>query len=136
MDILSFVNSKDIRNYLHEIDYKCDSMQAAWLVYQSYEVMFNYMDLELFKGHLEGQERLLIALSNYVKGEISEELLLHAQRVLIMHDLGYNSQANWYTEEELELAGIAGLKELDLTRSERKKRKKKIEKRWKDHSYT
>lgn len=100
------------------------------------EVMFNYMDLELFKGHLTGQERLLIALSNYVKGKISEELLLHAQRVLIMHDLGYNSLANWYTEEELELAGIAGLKVHDLTGSERKKRKKKIEKRWKDHSYT
>ena len=31
MDILSFVNSKDIRDYMHEIDYKCDSMQVAWL---------------------------------------------------------------------------------------------------------
>ena len=35
MDILSFVNSKDICRYLHEIGYKCDSMQAAWIVYQN-----------------------------------------------------------------------------------------------------
>ena len=41
MDILSFVNSKDIRDYLHEIDYKCDSMQAAWLVYQNFSRSFD-----------------------------------------------------------------------------------------------
>ena len=35
MDILSFVNSKDIREYLQLINYQCDSMQAAWLVYHS-----------------------------------------------------------------------------------------------------
>ena len=37
MDILSFVNSRDIRKYLRDIDYKCDPMQAAWLVYQNYD---------------------------------------------------------------------------------------------------
>ena len=75
------------------------------------EVMFNYMDLELFRGQLEGQERLQIALSNYIKGNISEELLLYAQRTLIMQDLGYDSPVNTvnrYTEEGLELAGVAG----------------------------
>ena len=41
MDILSFVNSKDIRDYLHEIDYKCDSMQAAWLVYQNFSKSYD-----------------------------------------------------------------------------------------------
>ena len=99
------------------------------------EVMFNYMDLELFKGYLNGQERILIALSNYIKGKITEELLLHAQRVLIMHDLGYNSLANWYTEEELELAGIAGLTEHHLSGGERQKRIKKTVKAWENHSY-
>ena len=99
------------------------------------EVMFNYMDLELFKGHLEGQERLQIALSNYVKGNISEELLLHAQKVLIMHDLGYNSLANWYTEEGLELAGMAGLPKNKAGKKQRKKIWKKTPKKWKDHCY-
>ena len=63
----------------------------------------------LFKGQLDGQDCLQIALSNYIKGNISEKLLLYAQRTLIMHELGYNSHVNRYTEEGLELAGVAGL---------------------------
>lgn len=100
------------------------------------EVMFNYMDLELFRGHLDGQERLQIALSNYIKGNISEELLLHAQRTLIMHDLGYNSLVNWYTEEGLELAGVAGLPKNKTGKKERKKAWKEAERKWKKHNYT
>ena len=35
MDILNFVNSKDIKNYLLDIDYKFSTIECAWLVYQS-----------------------------------------------------------------------------------------------------
>ena len=35
MDILKFVNSKDIYEYLQSINYKCDSLQVAWLIHQS-----------------------------------------------------------------------------------------------------
>ena len=35
MDILEFVNSHTIMDYLKEIDFKCDPVQAAWLVYQN-----------------------------------------------------------------------------------------------------
>lgn len=34
MDILRFINSKDIRNHLKEINYQFNSLEAAWLIYQ------------------------------------------------------------------------------------------------------
>ena len=34
MDILRFVNSKDIKRHLKEADYKFTPLEAAWLVYQ------------------------------------------------------------------------------------------------------
>ena len=35
MDILRFIKSADIRNYLKEINYQFSSLEAAWLIYQS-----------------------------------------------------------------------------------------------------
>ena len=258
MDILSFINSKDIRDYLHEINYKCDSMQAAWLVYHNAnktmeekhaayrwiidnmpdcpmperrfaisrdslhdflqehmdfcekhktqidqdpylenltddeqdlyrdafesrwycfptpfkkgdlvhlfcenphehgccsgvfvlngitngeedikrcargdesdmnaygwfqdpdgtvynEVMHNYMDLVKFRGELYGQERLLIAISNFVQGKLEFELVLQSQRTLMMRDYGENWIPNWYTQEGMELAGLTNFPKL------------------------
>ena len=37
MDILRFINSKDIRKHLKDIDYKFSSLEAAWLVYQCHD---------------------------------------------------------------------------------------------------
>ncbi|WP_294520347.1 hypothetical protein [uncultured Anaerovibrio sp.] len=274
MDILSFVNSKDIRDYLHEIDYKCDTMQAAWLVYQSanktmeekhtayrwiidnmpdcpmperqfsinrdslhdflrehmdfcekhelqlsqlaqdpcleqlsaverdvyryafesrwycfptpfkkgdlvyrfcekphkhdlcagvfvldgitngeedikrcvhgdasdmnaygwfqdedgtvyQEVMFNYMDLVKYKGELYGQERILIAISNFVQGKLEFELLLQSQRTLMMRDYGEYWIPKWYTDEGLELAGLNNLPKMTW----KQKRANKIRRR-------
>lgn len=34
MDIASFINSRDIREYLKEINYDFTSLEAAWLIYQ------------------------------------------------------------------------------------------------------
>ena len=34
MNILRFVNSKDIREHLRNIDYEFNSLEAAWLIYQ------------------------------------------------------------------------------------------------------
>lgn len=50
------------------------------------EVMHNYMDLVKFEGELFGQERLLIAISNFVQGKLGLELLLQSQRTLMMLD--------------------------------------------------
>lgn len=37
MDILRFINSKDIRKHLKDIDYKFNSLEAAWLIYQCHD---------------------------------------------------------------------------------------------------
>ncbi len=34
MDICAFINSQDISDYLREIDYKFNSLEVAWLIYQ------------------------------------------------------------------------------------------------------
>ena len=34
MDVLKFVNSKDIRKHLQDIGYECSPLEAAWLIYQ------------------------------------------------------------------------------------------------------
>lgn len=34
MDVLKFVNSKDIRKHLRDIGYECSPLEAAWLIYQ------------------------------------------------------------------------------------------------------
>lgn len=34
MDIYSFINSKDIRNYLKEINYEFTPIETAWLIWQ------------------------------------------------------------------------------------------------------
>ncbi len=35
MNALDFINSTDIKDYLKKIDYKCNQLEASWLVYQS-----------------------------------------------------------------------------------------------------
>lgn len=37
MDILRFVNSKDIREHLGNINYEFNSLEAAWLIYQCHD---------------------------------------------------------------------------------------------------
>ena len=95
------------------------------------EVMFNYMDLVKFTGELKGQERIQIALSNFIKGNLEVELLLQSQRTLMMRDYGEDFMPNWYTDEGMELAGIA-----DLPKMSKKQKKKKTKKRRKiEHLY-
>ena len=38
MDIYNFINSKDIADYLREIDYKFNTLEAAWLIYQCHRL--------------------------------------------------------------------------------------------------
>lgn len=51
------------------------------------EVMFNYMDLELYRGPFDGKRRLLKALSSYVKNRIGLDLLLNTYRKVIVDEL-------------------------------------------------
>lgn len=41
MDIYQYINSKAIREHLRKIGYKFNSMEAIWLVYQNYDLIFD-----------------------------------------------------------------------------------------------
>ena len=72
-----------------------------------HECEFNYMDYEYYKGQFNGPRRLLIALSNFVKGNIRVELLLTAYRKVIMDEVCDDVMLHsWYSKEELSLAGL------------------------------
>ena len=90
-----------------------NSDMNAWGYFQDndgrifYEVMFNYMDLEYYKGPFEGPKRLLVALSNFIKEKISLDLLLTAYRKVIMDEVAGDVMLHsWYTEDGLRLAGL------------------------------
>ncbi len=73
-----------------------------------HEVTWNYMDYEYFPSEkLTGKKRILKALSNYIKGEISEELLLRAYHLIILEETRNDLMpCGWFTDEGLKLAGI------------------------------
>lgn len=86
---------------------------TAWGYFQDadgrifHDSMFNYMDLEYYEGPYEDPKRLLVALSNYIKGEMGLDLLLTTYRKVIMDEMSKDVMLdNWYTEEGLIKAGL------------------------------
>lgn len=71
------------------------------------EAMHNYMDLEYYDGPIEGRIRLLKAISSYLKEEIDLCTLLSAYRKVILDEFTKDVMlTNWYSEDELEKAGL------------------------------
>lgn len=70
------------------------------------ECTANYMNYEYFRGELTGKKRILKAISNYLKGEISLDLLLNAYHIIIMEEHLKDARPYNITQEGLELAGI------------------------------
>jgi hypothetical protein len=71
------------------------------------EAMFNYMDLELYRGSFDGKRRLLKALSSYKKNQISLDLVLTTYRKVIIDEFAEDVMLkSWYTDEGLMLAGL------------------------------
>lgn len=79
-------------------------IDAAGRVYN--EVMWNYMDLEFYRGELTGYRRILTAFSNYVKGEIDAALLCEGYHNILVEEDAKQKRPNIYTEKGLYLAGI------------------------------
>ena len=40
MDVFTLINSKDIREYLRNQDYKFNSLETAWLIYQCHRLSY------------------------------------------------------------------------------------------------
>ena len=80
MDILQFINSKDIRKHLKKINYQFNTLEVAWLIYHSYnhsvyekfnayeQLMKEYPDCRVKKRlHTPAQDSLFEYLKNYIK---------------------------------------------------------------------
>jgi hypothetical protein len=80
--------------------------EETGILYQ--EVTWNYMDYELFpKEKLVGKKRILKALSNLLKEEISLDLFIRAYHLIILEETRNDLMPRgWYTDEGLKLAGI------------------------------
>ena len=66
------------------------------------EVMWNYMDLEYYRGDFEGALRMLKAISLFLVGEIGVSLLLAAQRRIMIEALSEATELRCYTNEILD----------------------------------
>ncbi len=70
------------------------------------ETFSNYMDFEFYNGDFEGTQRIIKALSNYEKGLINAEMLMHAYHQILSEERAKNDIPVFFTHEDLELAGI------------------------------
>ena len=72
-----------------------------------HECMVNYMNLEFYKGPYKLNERILPALSKFVKGEIGVDLLLCAyRRILLDYAADDIMLRSWYAPDILKEIGI------------------------------
>jgi len=70
------------------------------------ECTANYMNFEYYRGELDGKKRILKAISNYLKGKISLELLLAAYHTILTEEWAKDTRPWNITKEGLNLAGI------------------------------
>lgn len=71
------------------------------------ECMHDYMSLEYYPyENLKGVQRILIALSNHIKGEIDDELFINAYHSLLMEEYAKKIRPRYYTDKGLRLAGL------------------------------
>ena len=72
-----------------------------------HECIHNYMNLEYVCHNLRREDRLLIPISNYLKGEIDLALLLGAQRIILCEEEAQTERNLLnYTKDGLKLAGM------------------------------
>ena len=70
------------------------------------EVMFNYMNLEFYRGDLNGKKKVLKALSNFIAEEIDIALFANAYHYILCEENLKQNMPQGYTDEGLYLAGV------------------------------
>ncbi len=101
----------NIKEYLAKGN--CDSSDMIGTGYYLYDDKaqfvlddkWDYDSYEYYTGKLEGKNRILKAISSFLKGDISFELLIHAYDVFKNEDK--EKMPEFYTEEGLKLAGFS-----------------------------
>lgn len=71
-----------------------------------YECMHSYMDLEYYRGKLSGGRRIYKAISNYLRGTISLDLLINAYKYMDAEEHTKELFPTYYNDEGLRLAGL------------------------------
>ena len=72
-----------------------------------YESDCCYLDMEYFRGELKGTDRIMIALSNYLKDEIDMELLMWAQKTISLQTKSQEYLKYHLPDEQIaELVGL------------------------------
>ena len=69
---------------------------------------WDYDSFEYYEGELEGNNRILKAISSYLKGKIGIELLIHAYDLFKIESIN-KALPDFYTEEGLKLAGFTDI---------------------------
>lgn len=91
-----------------------ESDMNAWGYFQAEdgtiykEVMSNYMDLEYYRGKLDGKKRILKALSNHIKGDIDITLFANAYHHILCDEYAKTMYPRGYNDKGLWLAGLKG----------------------------
>lgn len=107
LDLITWMNCERVRDYGDNWD-MCSYgyfVNENGTVYR--EVSVNYMDLEYYPGPYKLNEKILPALSKFVKGEIDLEYLLCAYRKTLL-DVAADDimMKSWLPEEMLEDIGL------------------------------
>lgn len=68
---------------------------------------FDYLDLEYYREHLQGAEKLLTAVSNAMKGKINTEELLRSHSIILMEN--YALEMRRYFNDNQPLMRLCGL---------------------------
>ena len=91
-----------------------ESDMNAWGYFQNedgtiYEKeMWNYMDLEYYRGELDGKKRILIALSNHIKGDIDITVFANVYHHILCDEYAKTMYPRRYNDKGLWLAGLKG----------------------------
>ena len=104
----------NIKEYLAKGN--CDSSDMSGSGYYLYdnkaqiilEDKWDYDSFEYYEGNIEGNNRILKAISSYLKGEIGMELLIHAYDVFKIESIN-KTMPDFYTEEGLKKAGFTDI---------------------------
>ena len=71
------------------------------------ECMHDYMSLEYYPiKKIEGVQKVLLALSNRIKGEIDEELFANAYHSILLEEYVKRVRPYWITDEGLKFEGL------------------------------
>ena len=104
----------NIKEYLAKGN--CDSSDMSGSGYYLYdnkaqiilEDKWDYDSFEYYEGKIEGNNRILKAISSYLKGEIGIELLIHAYDVFKIESIN-KTMPDFYTDEGLKKAGFTDI---------------------------